>query len=274
MGYRLKTAMVSFVLSFVVLFPIGVFLAINLIESFESEVHPAGQFRFLIPKEFDLNFMFVNSNLVDGRNLVDAIVVVKISAHNNSISLASVPANTKTIVENKLSSLQEFFEYGGIVFLKNILENLLQIKIDRFVQASDEAIQGAINCLGGLKLSNDEATRFDYLDLPVVGQKRVIGGERFCNILKQDPIKAFVLLKFDFFKTNNLSKFFAYFANMVSSNISAYDFELRKRGFEEMVVKGCAKVLLPAVEFEKFKGRDRLTSQSRQNCEEAFKKSR
>lgn len=273
MGYRLKTAMVSFVLSFVVFFPIGVFLAISLIESFESEVHPAGQFRFLIPKEFDLNFMFVNSNLVDGRNFVDAIVLAKISAHDNSVSLASVPTNIKTIVENKLSSLQEFFEYGGIFFLKNILENLLQIKIDRVVQAGDGAIQGAINCLGGLKLSNDEAARFDYLDLPVVGQNHIIGGKRFCSILKQDPIKAFILLKFGFFKPNNLSKFFAYFANMVSSNISAYDFELRKRGFEEMIAKGCVKVSLPLVEFEKFKGRDRLTSQSLQNCEEAFKKS-
>lgn len=271
MGYRFRVALTAFVFSFMVFFPIGVFLVIGFIQKNYKEAQPVNRFQFLIPKDYDINVLFVNCNQCEGRNVADIFLLFKISPHDNSVGVLSIPNRLKTAFQNKVLNLKEFFEYGGIVYVKKVLENLLNVQIDRTIQADDNAIKGAINCLGGLKLcSNEAGVLFD--GLPVVDGKKVVGGESFSKFLKIDPIKAFLLLKNAFDEPANLVRFFVYFANMFMSNFTAYDFEIRKKGFEEMILKKNAVVLCPKLEFKNFDGRHVLTFLSRQSCFNVFKK--
>lgn len=254
-------------------FPVGVFLTISFIKENGGEVEEVkNRFQFLIPKDDDLNILFVNSNQLEGRNVADVFLIFKVSAHDNALALLSVPGSTKMVFQNKIANLKNFFEYGGMSCVKKALENFLAIQIDRTVQATDESVKGVVNCLGGLKLCAADEHEPLFENLPVVGGKKVVGGEFFSKILKEDPIKAFLLLKNVFYEPINLSRFFAYFANMFVSNITAYDFETRKKGFEEMISKKSAVVVLPKLEVKNFEGRHVLTCLSRQSCSRAFKK--
>ncbi len=270
MGYNLRLVFISFTISFIILFPLGVFLILNFLDMSDENrgdvVSTNGKFQFLIPKTYDLNFIFVNFNELDGRNLIEALLLCKISAHNNSISLVEIPIYLKTIVQNKLDSLQGFFDYGGISFLNEAVQNLLGVKIDRTIQSTDESIQSAINCLGGLKVKFDDPNT----NLPIKDDSSVIGGEFFCKLLKQNPLKSFILLQYGFCETTNLDRFFAYFANMFKTNISAYDFEIRKKGFEQLINSKNVKLNLPKLDFIKFNDRDKLTDSSRAEVELLF----
>lgn len=271
MGYRFKIALVAFVFSFMIFFPIGAFFAIGVIQQSDKGDQPINRFQFLIPKDYDTNVLFVNCNQCEGRNVADVFLLFKISPHDNSIGLLSIPNRFKTVFQNRNSSLKEFFEYGGVGYVKKILEDLLSIQIDRTIQATDRSIKGAINCLGGLELSSNESGAF-FEGLPVVGGKKIMGGENFSKFLKIDPVKAFLFLKNAFKDSNNLVKFFVYFANMFNSNFTAYDFEVRKKSFEEMISKNNAAVLCPKLEFKNFEGRHVLVPLSKKSCFNVFKK--
>lgn len=273
MGYRFKVSLISFVFSFMFFFPVGVFFAIRFFYDFNYNAKSVDKFQFLVPKEYDLNILFVNCSQNEDRNVADVFLLFKISAHDNSISLLSIPVNLKMVVQNRIFGLKDFFEVGGVKYAKKAIENFLTIQIDRTIVANDEAVKGAINYLHGLKLDlNDENNKFFTKKLPVVGKDRVIGGDYFCEILKKDPVKAFLLLKYMFVNSANLVKFFAYFANMFISNVTAYDFKIRKNSFENMILKKNATVILPKLEIRNFEGRHILTNLSKQSCSRAFKK--
>lgn len=256
----------------IILFPVCVFFVINNKHDFEVEARNVdSQFEFLIPKEHDLNVLFVDCNNCNGRNIAEVFVLFKISAHDNLISLISIPTNLKIAFNGRVLNLNDCFTKYDIDYVKKAFENFFDISIDRTIQADDTAVKGAINCLGGIKIDKNEKLNFNY-DFPVVGDKKIIGGDSFCEILKQNPAEAFKLLKFEFFNKYNLKRFYAYFSNMFKSNISIYDFEIRQRGFEKLIIKKNAILLEPNLSLKFLRGHHIMSDFSKESCIEAFKK--
>ena len=194
--------------------------------------------------------------------LKNIFLIFKISAHDNKIVLLNVNKNFKTIAQTtngtilEKGSLEKIFHIAGSEFLKNTIENTIDIKIDRIIKISSDELIDIINFLGGLKLNNKN----------IIEKK-----EKIQELIFLDPIKVFLNLKENFNNRTNLSNFFAFLSNAASTDITINDFESRKKGFELMIEKNNATILTPKIFFETFENRDKITKESKKQIIEAFK---
>lgn len=252
----LRTFLVAFSVSFAIFFSVGLFFWVENAVNTRSRASnfPAPQVDFIIPKQQDVNiFLTVCQQEPDP---ADIYVLIKISACEDSVSLASIPKTLRTVVNTKIGQIQELYDWGGVNCAKQAVENLMDIEIDRTIQAQDDEIIEIVDSVGGV--------RFD--------DGKIVYGEDYCKILRQDPIKAIVALKNFFDSESDLSRFFSSVSGFCSTTFSQYDFDIRKTGFDQMAKKKASKLFLPKLEVETVQSHDRLTQNSRAEFWEAFGK--
>ncbi|MDE5600024.1 MAG: LCP family protein, partial [Oscillospiraceae bacterium] len=152
MSNNIKIAFVSFFISFVVLFPTSVFVAINFIDlSHDNAKQAEAKPEFIISKEQDMNMLLTVCR--KNPEPADVYIIIKISAHDKLISIANLPSDTTTMVNTKQGSLKELFDWGGIDYVKLAVENLMDITIDRTVKADNYAIESIVDKLGGIEMT-------------------------------------------------------------------------------------------------------------------------
>lgn len=252
----LKTFFVAFSVSFAIFSSMGLFFWAENAFNTRSQASnlPAPQVDFLVPKQQDVNiFLTVCQQKPDP---ADIYVLIKISACDDSVSLASIPKTLRTVVNTKIGQIQELYDWGGVNFAKQAVENLMDIEVDRTIQAQDDEIIEIVDSVGGV--------RFD--------DGKIVYGEDYCKILRQDPVKSIVALKNCFDSEADLSRFFSSVFSFCSTTFSQYDFDIRKTGFEQMAKKKASKLFLPKLEFETLQSHDRLTQSSRAEFWKAFEK--
>lgn len=92
---------------------------------------------------FNLLYAHVNS-----KNVLAEMSVVRVSPETNKVVLLPVSSYIKNDESDK--TFREIYEDGGVVKLKNAVENTFGVKVDNYVTVSNKAYERLIDMIGGI----------------------------------------------------------------------------------------------------------------------------
>lgn len=257
-----KVVFTSFTASCIVLMIFGFLLVGNSVSDTVVENKHAG-LNFIISHAQDINLLITVCE--EKPKPPDLYILLKISACDNQVCLANIPKNIVTIVSAKRGNLQELFDWGGIGCVKEAIENISDVEIDRTIQLDNDGVNEIMHYLHQNNMDSDwmdekaDDAQFANLDY-------------FCELLRKDPANAIVSLKNYFNPNLDLSDFFDEMNIICNMSISEYDFEIRKMGFKQMISNSNCDLVLPKLQFENVYGYDRLTYESKIEFSEVFRK--
>ncbi len=259
---NLRTVFVSFIISFIVLLTLGFLFAFNFMNDSVIENKRAG-LNFIIPHEQDINLLIAVCD--EKPKSADVYILIKISACDNVVGIANIPKTTHTMVDFKRGNLQELFDWGGINCVKEAIQTITDIEIDRTIQLDNDDLKEIIQYLNEINIDN-------HLTDEKFSEAKFLNGDCFCELLRKDPVNAIVSLKNYFNPNLDLSDFFDEMNSICNMSVSKYDFEIRKMGFKQMIVSSNCRLVLPKVKLENIHGYDRLTDESKLELVDVFKK--
>ena len=291
MNKKIKITISSMFVTLILLFPICVFSRINILKNNLKNTYSLNsksKIKFNIPKQQDITTLVIIQPIIE--NIVDSeednkknlhpieknkgteekYIILKISAHDDYITLANFPKNFKTIAQTnegfpiEEGTVEKIHEKCGAYYLKKAIEDNMNIDIDKIIKLDYNAISTIINQLGGIKipLKNIKDDKENY---------KILTNEEHNKILNKDPIKLLLLLKNNFNKKTNLSSLFATISNLSSTDISIYDFESRKKGFENMIKENKTNINIVNIKTKYENNRNKLTDECVTECEKMFK---
>lgn len=289
MKQKFKITLCSLLVTLTLLFPICVFSRINILKNNINNAYTLNsksKIKYNIPKKQDITILFILEPNIDEnyntsneennkKNLYpnnstkgteEKYVILKISAHDNYITLADFPKNFKTIAQTnegfplEEGTLEKIYKKYGSYQLKNTIESNMKIEIDKIIKLDYNSINTIINQLGGIKILMKNTKK-----------NKILTTKEQQKIIEKDPIKFFLLLKNNFNNKTNLSSLFASISNLSSTDISIYDFESRKKGFENMIKERNNKINIIKIETKYEDKRNKLTEKCINECENKFK---
>lgn len=92
---------------------------------------------------FNLLYAHVNS-----KNVLAEMSVVRVSPETNKVVLIPVSSYIKNDGSDK--TFREIYEDGGVVKLKNAVENTFNVKVDNYVTVSNKAYERLIDMIAGI----------------------------------------------------------------------------------------------------------------------------
>lgn len=259
---NLKIIFVSFIISFIALLTLGFLFAFNFMNDSFIENKGAG-LNFIIPREQDINLLITVCD--EKPKPADVYILIKISACDGIVCITNIPKTTYTMVDFKRGNLQELFDWGGINCVKEAIENITDIEIDRTIQLDNDDLKEIIQYLNEINIDND-------LTDEKFSEVNFVDGDCFCELLRKDLVNSMVSLKNYFNPNLDLSDFFDEMHSVCNMSVSKYDFEIRKMGFKQMIVNSNCELVLLKVELENIHGYDRLTDESKLELFDVFKK--
>lgn len=266
---NIKYFFTAFFITFTLLFPISVLVVANFAGVRQNPVKVVDASpKVKVPKEQDLNLLIMKSNKMEDDP--DIFLVVNISAHDNKTSICSVPLDITTSYNTSSGNLKQLCGKYGVEGINKIIENMLGISIDRYIKVDDNSCLMTIDNLGGIDIDLKEEVSFENIKLPV--GRQVLDGSRFCGVFNQNPAQALLALGSAIKNESDTQKIYSVVSKLGKSNFTAYDFEVHKSGFGQMVKSKETKATLIDLQWEQVENRHRLTSKSKEECSLAFSK--
>lgn len=267
MNYKLKLCFLSFLITFVLLFPISVLIFTQVSQPAEPQAKPAdAQLTYQVPKQQDLTVLLTESSRRG--KAAELFVLLRISACDNCVCACHFPKDTKTVVGSKAGTLSELFDWGGIDAAKKAVENLTFLTIDKTISADDQAIAEMVDELGGLEMTLDVSV--DAKGIHLEPGRQFLDGARYCAVLKQIPEQAIEALGGCFTEKTDLEGLYAIMAQQTQTDLTAYDLTLREDGWKQMMQQHTAQYTVFEPELEQENGRHRLTEKSVDQCKKVF----
>src|SRR5574344_3018654 len=93
----------------------------------------------------------------------DTIVVMNIDPKTHSVKAISVPRDSKVFLSgnNSIQKINAAHAIGGVDMPKQTVEQSLGIKIDRYIEVSDQAVENLVNTLGGVPIYVEQNMSYD-----------------------------------------------------------------------------------------------------------------
>ena len=104
---------------------------------------------------------------------VPGFILLNFNSNSGAISVASIPADVKSKVNEKSGTLFEQYKYGGIIQVKNALESLCDNKIDHYLQIECELLSSVADIMGTVEYN-----------VPDKMYQKSDGGAILCDIKK------------------------------------------------------------------------------------------
>ncbi len=291
---KFKLTIISLITSFTILFPISTYITINVLQNNPNKIKAVNNKKenYIISKKQDITVLLIleknkeNVKYRKRRNIneeellyniekniyleedpiEEKYLILKISPHDNKICLTNIPTEIKTVAQTNEGipiiegTLKEIRRSSGVNFLKNSIENLTKIEIDKIIKMDENAIDSILNCLGGVKILSKNKSSFEILD-----------SKKFIDILYKDPKFAFSLLKNNFNNKTNINSFFATLSNVSYTDISIYDFQCRTKGFEKLIEERKPNLIYLDIKTKRIENQDTLTQKSLKEIEKTYK---
>lgn len=266
MRENFKITFLSLIISFTTMLPISAFTAIKLMKSKQSPTNQNkkksdfeySDFEYIIPKKEDLNLLISVTDKFP--NPAKVYILTKISAHDNSINIANIPKNLEATVNKTKGTIEKLHYIGGIDYAKQAIENVTKTEIDRTIELDSNSVSGICESLGGIKVEDGKKAEKKFT---------ILSGEEFYKKIIKSPIESITAIKNCLDINTNLSNLYITIANLGKTDISIYDFEKRKKGFEKLIEKKDATIkILKLIE----KKKNALPEEKKKEYQEMFKK--
>ena len=124
-----------------------------------------------------MNILCLGVDSVDGTHRTDTVLLMGIDPASRKLHGVSIPRDTRVLIEGKARKINEIMARHGITALRNLLEELLEIRVDRHVKVDFQGFVKIIDLIGGVDLDIEHAMNYDdfeqdlHIHLPAGPQK-------------------------------------------------------------------------------------------------------
>ena len=175
------------------------------------------------------------------------LTVMQINFDDNTYTISSFSPRESVNTGDKLATLLEHYQSGGVRQLTRAMETRSGIRIDRYIASDDNTFKRAINSMGAVTFNFPEQVNYRSEDFAIVlieGEQKMRGDDllkylRYCGALGEEGLdmqsQAIGEMFRQYINEKNLGKMnnlYSSLINTVSSDISAMDFK-KARGMLE-----------------------------------------
>jgi len=119
----------------------------------------------------------------------DTMMVASLDLDTQRVSILSIPRDTRVeLPRGGVEKINAAHSLGGIPYTKETVEQFLGIKIDYHVVIKQEAIEGAINALGGVKMKVEKDMDYDdnwgHLHIHLKKGVQTLNGEQVVGYMR------------------------------------------------------------------------------------------
>ncbi|MBF0408937.1 MAG: LCP family protein [Candidatus Riflebacteria bacterium] len=108
-----------------------------------------------------INILLLGLDSVEGTHRTDTIILTGLKTEPAEIHVLSVPRDTRVIIQETSRKINEIFGRFGVGTLQNLIEELLEIKIDRYIKIDFQGFINTINLLGGIDIVIETPMNYD-----------------------------------------------------------------------------------------------------------------
>lgn len=120
-----------------------------------------------------------------GHGLSDTLVVMAVDTDTGEVRSVSIPRDTMVeIPGHGTCKINSANVYGGPMLAKSVIENLLGIKIDRYVATTTQGLRGLVDMVGGVYVVIDKDMHYVdrhgglYINFKASPEKQLLNGEQ------------------------------------------------------------------------------------------------
>jgi len=108
-----------------------------------------------------MNILCLGIDSVEGSHRTDTILVVGIDPHERRVTVLSIPRDTRALINGAAHKINEMYARHGELALRGMIEELLDITIDRYVLVDFAGFTNTIDLLGGIDLMIEQPMHYD-----------------------------------------------------------------------------------------------------------------
>lgn len=109
----------------------------------------------------NLNILFLGLDSADDTHRSDTIFVLGVNPAKNRITMVSIPRDTRVLLDGRPRKINEIFPRYGAQALSSLIEDLMGIKISRYVRVDFNGFAKVIDALGGVEVEIDRPMHYD-----------------------------------------------------------------------------------------------------------------
>ena len=177
------------------------------------------------------------------------LTVMQINFNDNTYSISSFSPRESVNTGEKLGTLLEHYQSGGVRQLTRAIETRSGIRIDRYIASDDNSFKRAVNSMGAVTFTFPEQINYRSGDFAIVlieGEQKLRGDDllkymRYCAALGDEGLdmqsQAVGEMFVQYINEKNLGKMnnlYGTLINTVSSDISVMDFKKARPMLEYM----------------------------------------
>lgn len=117
--------------------------------------------------------------------LTDTLVVVGLNTETKEVRAISIPRDTRVeIPGHGTQKINAAHRFGGPELTKEVVEDLLHVKIDNYVKTSTKGLRGLVDLVGGVYIKIDKDMRYTdrrgglYINLKAGPEKQLLDGDQ------------------------------------------------------------------------------------------------
>jgi LCP family protein required for cell wall assembly len=109
----------------------------------------------------NVNVLVFGVDSVEGTHRSDTLFVLGLNPAKGRISMISIPRDTRVLINGKSRKINEILPRYGEFALRNLIEDLMQIKISRYLKVDFQGFINIIDVIGGVDIDLDKSMHYD-----------------------------------------------------------------------------------------------------------------
>jgi LCP family protein required for cell wall assembly len=109
----------------------------------------------------NINVLVLGVDSVDGTHRADTIFVFGINPAKSRVSMMSIPRDTRVIINGRARKINEILPRYGETVLRTLIEDLMEIQINRYVKVDFKGFVRVIDAIGGVEIDIAKPMHYD-----------------------------------------------------------------------------------------------------------------
>lgn len=109
----------------------------------------------------NVNMLVVGVDSVEGTHRSDTIFLLSINPSKSTVTMLSIPRDTRVLIDGKGRKINEILPRFGANYLKNLLEQLFKITINRYVEVGYTGFVSVVDIMDGIDINVEKAMNYD-----------------------------------------------------------------------------------------------------------------
>jgi LCP family protein required for cell wall assembly len=110
---------------------------------------------------FRLNLLCLGLDSVEGSHRTDTILLLGIDFSTRGIHILSIPRDTRVVIDGHQRKINEVYTRHGVEVLQTLIEELLEIRINRYIKVDFQGFVKVIDLIGGIDLLIERPMHYD-----------------------------------------------------------------------------------------------------------------